>query len=92
MIKQVLHNWSDDYIIKILHQLREAAKKDTVLLIIDNVIPYVCRLPGVDDTSYAAPEPLLPNFGPLNNAAYTLDMKVCSTRYDLDGLIQQTIT
>jgi len=74
LIKQVLHNWPDDYIIKILCQLREAAKTDTVLVIIDNVVPYVCRMPEDDSSSNVAPEPLLPNYGPLSNAAYTLKM------------------
>lgn len=66
---------------KILHHLREAANEDTVLLIIDNVLPYACR-DSIDsefefeNTGFKAPEPLLPNYGGVRNAAYTMDITV----------------
>ncbi|THU96315.1 O-methyltransferase [Dendrothele bispora CBS 962.96] len=46
VVKQVLHNWPDVYNSTILKNLREVAKPDTKLIIIDNVIPYACRLPS----------------------------------------------
>ncbi|KDR66888.1 hypothetical protein GALMADRAFT_232294 [Galerina marginata CBS 339.88] len=79
LVKHVLHNWPKPYMTKILHQLREAATKDTVLIIIDNVLPYACRSDPegfvyTDSGVKEAPEPLLPNYGAVGNAAYTLDM------------------
>lgn len=74
---------------RILHRLREAALPDTVLIIIDNVLPYACREPvtesqgdnpsaGIPDRTdfKVAPEPLLPNYGAVGHNAYTLDLTV----------------
>ncbi|KDR66887.1 hypothetical protein GALMADRAFT_147537 [Galerina marginata CBS 339.88] len=78
LVKQVLHNWPKQYMSKILQQLRAAATKETVLVIIDNVLPYACR--GNTESEFVekkvkeAPEPLLPNYGSVGNAAYSLDI------------------
>ncbi|THU78420.1 S-adenosyl-L-methionine-dependent methyltransferase [Dendrothele bispora CBS 962.96] len=81
VVKQVLHNWPDVYNSTILKNLREVAKPDTKLIIIDNVIPYACRLPSDavnnlegDGDVDVAPEPVLPNYGPLSDHGYTLDV------------------
>jgi len=79
LIKQVLHNWPISYMSKILRHLREAANKDTILIIIDNVLSYACRDSAdseFDSESpvFKAPEPLLPNYGGVKNAAYTMDI------------------
>ncbi|KAF5346394.1 hypothetical protein D9758_012770 [Tetrapyrgos nigripes] len=80
ILKQVLHNWPDKYNVQILRNLREAATPSTTLVIIDKVLPYACRQPadGVlgqieGDVNDIAPEPLLPNYGPLRDSAYGLD-------------------
>ncbi|TFK37922.1 O-methyltransferase [Crucibulum laeve] len=75
IVKQVLHNWPSTYIKKLLSRLREAASKDAVLIIIDNVLPYACRVAENERTdAKEEPEPLLPNYGAVCNSAYTLDM------------------
>lgn len=82
-MKQIMHDWVDPYAIKILTRLREVAKPDTQLIIIDSVIPFACHDPSADH-GYAvpgavikeAPEPLLPNYGVANLTCYTADMTV----------------
>lgn len=68
------------HVSKILRQLREAATKDTVLIIIDNILPYACRgtaeTESFDKEIKEAPLPLLPNYGAIGNSAYTLDITV----------------
>ncbi|KAF9261543.1 S-adenosyl-L-methionine-dependent methyltransferase [Marasmius fiardii PR-910] len=82
MIKQVLHNWSDDQCIKILKCLREAAKPDTVLLAIEYILPYACRDPngakgGIPGTvPREAPEPLLANYGLVGEMEYDSDINM----------------
>ncbi|THU85060.1 S-adenosyl-L-methionine-dependent methyltransferase [Dendrothele bispora CBS 962.96] len=81
VMKGILHNWPDSYNGIILRNLREAAMSSTKLIIIDYVIPYACQFSHETEDSFeedvnvdAAPEPLLPNYGPLNDQVYTLDM------------------
>ncbi|KIK53432.1 hypothetical protein GYMLUDRAFT_178936 [Collybiopsis luxurians FD-317 M1] len=78
LLKFILHNWSYSSCVKILKRLRHAAQESTRLVIMDCVMPYVCRSPtgalvngkGADE----APDPLLANFGSLNEPSYVLDM------------------
>ena len=79
-----MHDWADLYAIKILTRLREAAKPDTQLVIIDSLMPYACHDPSADhgDTVPGAvikeaPRPLLPNYGVANLTGYTADLTVC---------------
>ncbi|KAF9263850.1 S-adenosyl-L-methionine-dependent methyltransferase [Marasmius fiardii PR-910] len=82
MVKQVLHNWSDDQCVKILKHLREAAKPDTVLLAIEFILPNACRdpdgvkggIPGV--VPREAPEPLLANYGLAGGMEYDADINM----------------
>ncbi|THU93684.1 S-adenosyl-L-methionine-dependent methyltransferase [Dendrothele bispora CBS 962.96] len=81
LVKQILHNWSVGYTTRILRHLREAAQPNTLLVIIENITPYACRIPSgtVDTIAGAAdvkpaPEPLLPNYGGLSGTVYGLDM------------------
>ncbi|KAI0755412.1 O-methyltransferase [Irpex lacteus] len=69
-LRAISHDWSDDYCVKFLTQLREAATPNTQLIVIDNVIPYACAdsgpaidIPGASSIRPTAPPPLLPNFG-----------------------------
>ncbi|KAF9261584.1 S-adenosyl-L-methionine-dependent methyltransferase [Marasmius fiardii PR-910] len=97
LLRHVIHNWSDDDCIKILSLLREAAREDTKLLILEIIMPYACRK-GLDDisknteipgaTAEAAPIPLLPNFGAVNEFAHVLDMTMFSI---LKGASERTI-
>ncbi|KAI0695021.1 O-methyltransferase [Cytidiella melzeri] len=68
MMRCILHDWSDDYAIKILRQLRSAADTTTQLLIGDSIVSYACTPPenmnSVSATTEAAfPPPLLANRG-----------------------------
>ncbi|KAL0056835.1 hypothetical protein AAF712_016551 [Marasmius tenuissimus] len=88
LLRHVVHNWSDEDSIKILTRLREAALKDTTLIVLEIIMPYACRasssqnlgadpeleaaIPGA--SSREAPVPLLPNFGVVNEFAYLMDM------------------
>ncbi|KAH9484885.1 4-O-methyltransferase 1 [Psilocybe cubensis] len=87
LLKQIMHDWSDPYAIKILSQLRRAAQPDTKLILIDSVIPFACHDPSADantDTENSlrivgispkeAPMPLLANFGVANELAYVADL------------------
>ena len=81
MLRCVLHDWSDAYCAKILRHLRAAAGDDTKLVLIENVLPYVCGDPSnVTDVPGAseppAPAPLLPNFGYVPLLRYTGDLMV----------------
>ncbi|KAF7288841.1 S-adenosyl-L-methionine-dependent methyltransferase [Mycena chlorophos] len=81
LLRQILHDWSDPYCVKILSQLWDAAAPDTTLLIMDSLVPLACHdapapsaaaVPGA--AAKEAPAPLLPNYGATNEMAYTIDM------------------
>ncbi|GJJ06649.1 hypothetical protein Clacol_000843 [Clathrus columnatus] len=83
-LKQILHDWPDEYCIKILTQLRKAASPNTKLLSMDTVVQHACR----DNSDLAdviigampdeAPSPLLANWGAVNPMAYCIDMIMLS--------------
>jgi hypothetical protein len=87
MHPQVLHDWSDSYCIKILTHLRKVAiPGETKLVLLEVLVPLLCRrepasshstrdVPGVHVPE--APEPLLPNFGAVNELIYASDLMVC---------------
>lgn len=76
----ILHDWSDEYCVKILRRLRGAADESTKLLIIDNIVSYACsetltkEIPGAERSP--PPAPLLPNFGHAGVIAYYTDLTV----------------
>jgi len=78
-VKNVLHDWSNQYSSKILKQLRDAATPSTKLVVLEAILPYACHETedSVDGISGAvpvkAPSPLLANWGALNYISYTLD-------------------
>lgn len=86
-LKHVLHNWSDSSCVEILKRLRDASGESTRLVIMDSAMPYVCRsqsqenppttstcIPGIEPEE--APDPLLANYGALNEMSHVLDMVV----------------
>jgi hypothetical protein len=89
-MKQVLHDWSSEYCVKILKQLRASAQADTKLVLLESIIPLACHDPANDDgekegvfklegaKSNEAPAPLLPNHGAVNSMCYNLDLMVSS--------------
>ncbi|KAL4259735.1 O-methyltransferase COMT-type [Pleurotus pulmonarius] len=81
LLKQVLHDWSDEYCIKILSHLRAAAVPETKLVLVDSIMPFACHdssgkmksgLPG--GVPHEAPAPLLANFGAVNEMGYNADI------------------
>ncbi|KAF7367113.1 S-adenosyl-L-methionine-dependent methyltransferase [Mycena sanguinolenta] len=80
LIRMILHDWSNEYSLKILRNLRDAAGNDNKLLIVDNIISYACEesatkdIPGAERPS--APAPLLPNFGQASAIAYFMDINM----------------
>ena len=82
-MKNILHDWSDEFSYKILKPLREAAGPGTKLIIVEMVAPYACREPNDGVTGgipgaapLEAPEPLIANWGVVNQTVYALDMGV----------------
>lgn len=83
LLKQILHDWSDEYCVKILTQLRVAAAPKTKLVLMDSIMPFACHDPGTDIKSgipgavpREAPAPLLANFGAVNEMGYNADIDV----------------
>ena len=80
IVKQILQDWSDPYSVKILKELRAAAKPDTKLVVVDVIVAYACHDPTADSewsSGYKeAPAPLLPNYGAANVMPYILDLGV----------------
>ncbi|KAF5379387.1 hypothetical protein D9615_006601 [Tricholomella constricta] len=81
LLKQVTHDWSDEYCVKFLTQLRAAAQPDTKLIIVDSIVPFACRDTSGDDNRgipgavpREAPAPLLANYGAVNEMAYNADI------------------
>lgn len=78
VLKQIMHDWSDPYALKIFRRLREAADSNTTLMIIDTVMAYSCPPAEVEGGSEKdlPPAPLLPNYGPMNPMPYFTDLSV----------------
>ncbi|GJE84013.1 S-adenosyl-L-methionine-dependent methyltransferase [Phanerochaete sordida] len=84
LLKMILHDWPDAHAARILARLRAAARADTVLVLVDCLVPYACRaapapapdgapaVPGAAD--FQAPAPLLANYGAANEFVYIMDM------------------
>jgi hypothetical protein len=86
LLRALCHDWTDEFVIKILKHLRDAAQPHTKLLIGDYIVPYACPddteisdLPGAAKT--LPPVPLLANLGRANAVVYRMDLvvSVCGT-------------
>ncbi|TFK65276.1 S-adenosyl-L-methionine-dependent methyltransferase [Pluteus cervinus] len=96
LLKNILHDWSDSYNVKILTHLRAAATPSTVLVIVGNIMDYTCLDTDQDAQSISgssfkpAPAPLLPNYGIANEMAYNLDLAMLNwhnaQEYTVKGL------
>ena len=95
ILKQILHDWSDPYSSRILTELRKAARDDTKLLVVDNIVAPVCHDPTFEGRSSGvpgalikdAPPPLLANFGAANEMNYTIDLAVSHINFVWLGCI-----
>ncbi|KAI0341312.1 O-methyltransferase [Trametopsis cervina] len=81
-MRMILHDWSDDYSVKILRHLRDAAGPHTQLVIVDSIVSYACPEPEpkhnitVVSNDIAPPAPLLPNYGVSNSLPYLSDLQM----------------
>jgi hypothetical protein len=73
VLRFVLHDWADASNIKILKNLRAAAKPTTRLVIFDSLMPHVCAVPGGPPPP---PSPLLGNVGAGGEFLTMLDLQV----------------
>ncbi|KAF8719122.1 hypothetical protein AX14_011412 [Amanita brunnescens Koide BX004] len=78
-LKNVLHDWSDEYCVKILKPLREAATPNTILILMESISPYACHVVTTDNgikgaVAQEAPPPLLANWGASKEMVYIVDM------------------
>ena len=86
ILRAILHNWSDTYALKILKHLRMAAKPETRLIILEQVVLYACHEQptpeGIECATAGppAPAPLLANMGYANLSGYLVDMQVRRVR------------
>ncbi|KAI5119658.1 hypothetical protein M0805_007749 [Coniferiporia weirii] len=80
LLRQIVHDWSDKYVIKLFRRLRDAAGPSTKLVIVDSIIDYACNAPSKYplDNGLKPPAPLLPNMGGANLLPYTVDLVVMS--------------
>ena len=75
LLRQITHDWSDKYCIKILRNLRDIASPTTMLVVIDSIMKYACNTSVKEKfvLGVKPPSPLLPNMGGANILSYTVD-------------------
>ncbi|KAJ3725847.1 S-adenosyl-L-methionine-dependent methyltransferase, partial [Lentinula raphanica] len=79
LLKQITHDWSDRYVIRILKRLRDAATPTTTLVIVDTIINHPCpsppsEIPGANLA--LPPSPLLANLGVANASTHFADLSM----------------
>ncbi|THH02048.1 hypothetical protein EW145_g6813 [Phellinidium pouzarii] len=80
LLRQIVHDWSDKYVIKLFRRLRDVAGPSTKLVIVDSIIGYACDAPSTYslDEGPKPPAPLLSNMGGANLLPYTVDLAILS--------------
>ncbi|KAH9054229.1 O-methyltransferase [Lactarius vividus] len=82
LLRMILHDWADEYCLKILKHLRAAAGPKTQLVIIEQLIACACDEPATHDIPGARlpapPKPLLPNLGRADSTAHATDAMMLS--------------
>ncbi|KAF7377232.1 S-adenosyl-L-methionine-dependent methyltransferase [Mycena sanguinolenta] len=74
LMKYILHDWSNEYCVKILTQLSAAATPTSTLLLLERLLPLAVHDPdAAEDGLQEAPEPLLANYGGANDRGYIGD-------------------
>ncbi|KAF7349749.1 hypothetical protein MSAN_01701900 [Mycena sanguinolenta] len=82
MLRYILHDWSDERVVKILRHLRDAAQPTTQLVVVDQVLVSASRIPDSGQETIpgsaraSAPAPLLPNWGVGKAEAYCYDLSM----------------
>ncbi|KAL0578134.1 hypothetical protein V5O48_003839, partial [Marasmius crinis-equi] len=82
MVRQILHDWPEEYCAKILKHLRSAAGPNTTLLVLDRILPHACQSPEDDEAipgaiPREAPAPLIANYGTANDMVFMIDIIMC---------------
>ncbi|EJD48887.1 S-adenosyl-L-methionine-dependent methyltransferase [Auricularia subglabra TFB-10046 SS5] len=96
-LRNILHNWPDAYITRVLRHLRDSATPETKLLIVDRILPYAtpgtsCDTSGIQGVeTRAAPPPLLANFGRATSIVSALDLGVQTTMNGLERTIGELV-
>ncbi|KAJ7473014.1 S-adenosyl-L-methionine-dependent methyltransferase [Mycena galericulata] len=82
LLRMILHDWSDEYCVKILRNLRAVADESTKLLVVDDIVSYACSEKLSKEITGAEralpPAPLLPNFGHAGVVSYYIDLAMMS--------------
>ncbi|KAH9024028.1 S-adenosyl-L-methionine-dependent methyltransferase [Lactarius deliciosus] len=77
LLRMILHDWADEYCLKILKHLRAAAGPKTQLVIVEQLIACACDEPATHEIPGAElptpPKPLLPNLGRADSTAHATD-------------------
>ncbi|KAH8987939.1 O-methyltransferase [Lactarius hatsudake] len=77
LVCKVLHDWADEYCVKILTHLRAAAGPKTQLVIVEQLLACACDEPATHEIPGAElpvpPKPLLPNMGRAGSMAHATD-------------------
>lgn len=80
ILKQICHDWPDEYAAKILRHLRDASTPSTVLVMIDCIVPYACEVRDTSLTTtgltFSRTPPLLPDYVDADPSIYYTDLSV----------------
>ena len=86
LLRMILHDWADEYCLKILKHLRSAAGSNTRLVIVEQHIACACDEPATHEIPGAElpapPKPLLPNMGRTGAMAHATDAMASSPHVD----------
>ncbi|KZV88454.1 S-adenosyl-L-methionine-dependent methyltransferase [Exidia glandulosa HHB12029] len=99
-LRNIVHNWPDAYVIRILKHLRDVSAPSTRLVLADRVIPHAttggasaseleASIPGA--VPRPAPKPLLANFGRANSTVFGLDIGAQSMMNGLERTLEELV-
>ncbi|KAF7349634.1 hypothetical protein MSAN_01689500 [Mycena sanguinolenta] len=93
MLRHIMHDWSDELVVRILRHLRDAAQPTTKLVVVDKIVVSAARVPDSETEAIPgakrplAPKPLLPNWGVGKAEVYYYDL----TMHCMVGGVERTL-